>query len=159
MSKAGGVAWNAGRARRVLVLVVLVLAAACTPIYEFHGFIPSKADLEEIKVGVDTRSTVETIIGKPGASGLLADGAWYYVRSEFKSEGYRAPQETDRQVVAISFDDQGVVSNIERFGLERGRVVVLERRVTDSNIDGIPFLRQLFGNTSAIAGLTRAFQP
>ncbi len=38
------------------------------------------------------------------------------------------------------------MSNIERFGLEEGRVVVLNRRVTDSNTQGVSFLRQLFSN-------------
>lgn len=143
--------------RWAAALVALVLAVACSPIYTYHGFIPNQADLDEIKVGLDTRSTVETIIGKPGASGLLAEGAWYYVRSEFKHDSVRAPEETDRQVVAISFDNKGVVENVERFGLERGQVVVLERRVTDSNLKGISFLRQLFGNTSSLVGIRNAF--
>ena len=49
-------------------------------------------------------------------------------------------------MVAISFSEAGNVTNIERFGLERGRVVALSRRVTESNIKGIGFLRQLFGS-------------
>ena len=49
-------------------------------------------------------------------------------------------------MVAIRFDDNGVVSNIERFGLEDGNVVALSRRVSASNIEGIGFLRQLMGN-------------
>lgn len=165
MSKAGesavaaksAAAWPRQAMRRVMALLLLVTVAACSPIYTYHGFIPDQQDLDELMIGVDTRSTVETIIGKPGTSGLLAEGAWYYVRSEFRRQGASAPTEVNREVVAISFDDQGRVRNIERFGLERGQVVVLERRVTDSNIDGIPFLRQLFGNTSAVAGLTRSF--
>lgn len=144
--------------RRLAALVALATLAACSPVYNYHGFVPSPEDLEEVQVGLDTRSTVASIIGKPGTSGLLAESAWYYVRSEFKHDTFRAPEEIDRQVVAISFDEDGVVENIERFGLERGEVVVLERRVTDSNIEGISFLRQLFGNSSALAGIQQAFQ-
>ena len=140
-----------------VAVLVLVALAACSPVYNYHGFIPPKEDLDDIQVGLDTRDTVEAIFGKPGASGLLAEGAWYYVRSEFKHEGLKAPQEINREVVAISFDDNGVIENIERFGLERGEVVVLERRVTDSNLQGISFLRQLFGNVSGLGGITKAF--
>jgi len=39
-----------------------------------------------------------------------------------------------------------VVRNIERFGLERGQVVTLSRRVTDDNIADTTFIRQLMGN-------------
>lgn len=144
--------------RRITAIIALGVLAACSPVYNYHGFIPPKEDLDEITVGLDTRDTVESIFGKPGASGLLAEGAWYYVRSEFKHEGLKAPEEIDREVVAISFDDNGVVENVERFGLERGEVVVLERRVTDSNLKGISFLRQLFGNTGGLSGIGRAFQ-
>jgi hypothetical protein len=35
---------------------------------------------------------------------------------------------------------------VERFGLERGNVVAFSRRVTESNVQGISFLRQLFGS-------------
>ncbi|MEJ1993087.1 MAG: outer membrane protein assembly factor BamE [Maritimibacter sp.] len=143
--------------RKMLALVALVAVAACTPIYRYHGFVPTDEDLEEIEVGLDTRASVASIIGKPGTSGLLAESAWYYVRSEFKHEGPYAPEETDRQVVAISFDEDDVVENIERFGLERGQVVVLSRRVTDSNIAGVSFLRQLFGGASGAANIAQFF--
>ena len=77
---------------------------------------------------------------------MLSDSGWYYVESKFRQYGPRENKEIDRTVVAISFDSDGVVENIERFGLEDGRVVVLERRVTDSNTQGVSFLRQLFSN-------------
>jgi outer membrane protein assembly factor BamE (lipoprotein component of BamABCDE complex) len=76
----------------------------------------------------------------------MRDEAWYYVSSNFITRGARAREEFFRQVVAISFDEDGVVKNIERFGLEDGMVVVLNRRVTDDNIEGVSFLGQLLGN-------------
>ena len=91
------------------------------------------------------------------AKGVLAESGWYYVRSEFEHAPVRGPQEIDRQVVAISFDDDNIVSNVERFGLERGQVVVLSRRVTDSNIEGVSFLGQLFGSTASASNIARLF--
>ncbi len=44
------------------------------------------------------------------------------------------PEEISREVVAVSFDDKGVVRNIERFGLENGEVIVLEHRVTETSV-------------------------
>jgi len=54
-------------------------------------------------------------------------------------------------VVAISFNQAGVVENVERFGLEDGRVIVLSRRVTEANVKGISFLRQLFGSLGRLS--------
>ena len=141
----------------IAAVAVLLAVASCAPVFTYHGFVPTKEDLGEIEVGLDTRSSVASIIGKPGASGLLEESGWYYVRSEFEHAPVRGPQEIDRQVVAISFDEANVVTNVERFGLERGQVVVLSRRVTDSNIEGVSFLGQLFGSTASAANISRLF--
>ena len=135
-------AWRIGAA---LVLVAL-FAAACSPTYRNHGYVPADDDLARIEVGVDTRDSVAAEIGRPSAAGLLNDVGWYYVQSRWKQAGAFAPKEENRQVVAITFTEAGVVSNVERFGLEKGRVVALSRRVTESNIKGLGVLTQLFGN-------------
>lgn len=137
--------------RRGAVVLLVALLAACTALYQNHGYVPSDADLERVVVGESTREDVAKAVGRPSSTGLLTGGAWYYVGSRFRHYGPREPQEVDRQVVAISFDEGGTVENVERFGLERGQVVVLSRRVTDSNIKGLSFLQQLLGNIGNIS--------
>ncbi len=135
-----------GSVRAGVVALALVALGACSPTFRNHGYVPTDRDLQDIVVGVDTRGSVETLVGQPTTSGILDDSGWYYVRSRFKTVAYFEPEEIDRQVVAITFDDQGVVRNIERYGIEDGRVVRLSRRVTDSNTQGVGFLRQALGN-------------
>lgn len=132
--------------KRASILAILLALAACTAIYQNHGYIPRDEDLAKVVVGEATRETVERDVGRPSSTGLLTGGAWYYVGSRFRLYGGRTPKEIDRQVVAISFDDKGVVENVERFGLEKGEVVALSRRVTESNVKRPGFLRQLLGN-------------
>ena len=126
--------------------LVLVALSACTSIYRNHGYVPTDKDLAEVVVGESTQDDVGLAIGRPSSIGVLTGSGWFYVGSRFKQQGLRAPVEIDRQVVAITFDDAGVVENVERFGMEKGQVVVISRRVTDSNIKGVGFLRQLLGN-------------
>lgn len=130
----------------VMLLFLVVGLAACSPVYRNHGYAPSDADLALIEVGRDTRESVAEKVGRPSASGLLNDVGWFYVQSRWKDYGARPSQEIDRQVVSITFTEGGTVANVERFGLERGRIVPLSRRVTDSNIKGVSFLRQLLGS-------------
>ena len=124
----------------------LAVVTACTPVIENHGYVPTPEELAEIKVGVDTRETVEEAVGAPSSSGVVRDSGFYYVRSKVRHYGPKRPEVIERKLVAISFDDRGVVRNIERFGLEDGIVVELDRRVTESNIENSGFLRQLLGN-------------
>lgn len=138
-------------ARLVPALAIALALFACTPIYNIHGFVPAEQDLALIEVGVDTRRTVEAVVGRPSSSGLLTESAWYYVQSRWKTVGAAAAEELDRQVLAISFDEAGKVENIERFTLKDGNIVPLSRRVTESNIKGIGFLRQLLGNLGKLS--------
>lgn len=131
--------------RIAVALLLGVVLAACQPILRHHGYVPTDEDLSQIVVGLDTRDSVALTIGRPSASGVVNDGGFYYVRSQWEQVGPRRPQETERQVVAISFGADGRVENIERFTLEDGQVVPLSRRVTDSNIRNVSFIRQLLG--------------
>lgn len=117
--------------------------AACSPTFQNHGYIPFEEDLALITVGVDTRESVVAAVGSPTSTGVSDNDAFYYVASRFRHFAFLAPEEISREVLAISFTDTGVVRNIERFGLEDGRVVVLSRRVTDDNLPDTTFLGQL----------------
>ncbi|WP_432280455.1 outer membrane protein assembly factor BamE [Tropicimonas omnivorans] len=132
--------------RTVALAGALGAMAACQPIYNNHGYTPSDADLAQIEVGRDTRETVAAQIGSPSATGAIGEQGYYYVSKRVRSYGYRAPEVIQREVVAISFSEAGTVSNVERFGLEDGNMVALSRRVTDSNIENVGFLRQLVGS-------------
>lgn len=132
--------------------VVAVLAmAGCSASYRNHGFVPPEEELAGIIVGVDTRDSVSETVGPPTTSGVIRDGSYFYVRSQVKHFAYRAPEVINREVVAISFDARGVVSNVERFGLEDGQVVPLSRRVTSSGIVDKGLIRQLLGNIGQVS--------
>ncbi len=146
-----GVARPFGAAlRKGVAAVAVVLAVACTPLYSNHGYVPEDKDLSELKTGVDTRDSVAAFLGRPSAEGLVGDVEWFYVQSRWKTVGARAPSEIDRQVVAISFDANGKVSNVERFGLEKGEVVAISRRITTEPIKGRSALAQIFGSFGRI---------
>lgn len=134
--------------RGLIVVLGLGLLAGCgaSKLKDAHGYVPEEALLAEVRVGRDTKETVARLLGRPGTQGIIDDRGWYYVKSDYERFLWREPVEVDREVVAVSFNETGVVENVERFGLEEGRVVALNRRVTTSNTRGIGFLRQLFSN-------------
>ncbi len=132
--------------RAVLLAGVLVSVAACTAQYRKHGWIPGPELLDEVVVGVDTRDTVTETVGEPSIESLVDESGYYYVTSRMKFFGAREPRVVSRDLVAITFDTRGVVDSVQRYTLEDGRTINLERRVTDSSIQDKTFLRQLLGN-------------
>lgn len=134
--------------RQILILVIVAILGltACSPVHRNHGYVPPDEDLAQIVVGETTMDMVPQLIGRPSAQGLLTGSGWYYVGSRWRHFGPFEPKEVNREVVALSFDQQGVVRNIERFGLEQGRVVTLSRRVTDTGVTEISLIGQILGN-------------
>lgn len=134
--------------KNALLILALAGLAGCASarLKDSHGYVPDDALLADVRVGIDTKVTVNRLIGPPGSEGIIDDRGWYYVKSDYERFLWRAPVEVDREVVAVTFTEVGVVANIERYGLENGQVVRLSRRVTTSNTQGIGFLRQLFSN-------------
>lgn len=129
-----------------LVGVLVVMLSACSAQFTNHGYVPPPEDLEMIVPGIDTQTSVEDSIGRPSASGVVGDNTWLYVASRQRFFTYHAPEVVERQIVAISFDDRGTVENIRELSLEDGDVVRFSRRVTETNIQEVTFLRQLIGN-------------
>ncbi|ARO14536.1 lipoprotein, SmpA/OmlA family [Ketogulonicigenium robustum] len=132
--------------RIALAAGALVATVACVPMYRNHGYVPTDEMVSALTVGRDTRASVIAAIGEPAAQSVQNAAAFYYVQSRFETYGAFAPREIDRQVLAVTFDNAGVVRNITRYGLADGNVVTLSRRVTDDLGDDATFVRQLLGN-------------
>ncbi len=142
-----GVHFRMGKA---LALLCFFTTASCSATYQNHGYVPSENDLAELVVGVDSRATVDDVIGPPSASGVLNGGDYYYIRSRVRTFGMFRPEVIERNVLAISFDESETIANIESFSLADGNIVPLSRRVTDSPVISNGFLRQLLGNIGNI---------
>ncbi len=134
------------KAKAGLAIVALIALGACSAQYRSHGFVPPEEELQQIMPGVDTAGSVEELIGAPTTSGVRNNSGFYYVQSQVRHFGWQKPQVIDREIVAITFDDAGVVDNIVTYGLEDGRVVPLQKRVTVTGDGDIGFIRKLFGN-------------
>jgi outer membrane protein assembly factor BamE (lipoprotein component of BamABCDE complex) len=129
----------------VAALAGLVLAG-CSPTTTVHGYIPPAADVARLTPGVDTTATVEEALGLPSSTGLLRDTAWFYVQSVFENYTYNPARVVDRTVLVINFNPNGVVTGIERYGVEDGRIIELTSRTTQTGGRQLGVLEQLFGN-------------
>ncbi|MFZ9020204.1 MAG: outer membrane protein assembly factor BamE [Paracoccaceae bacterium] len=128
-----------------LVLVMATLAA-CGGQYRNHGYMPLAEDVDALIVGVDTRDSIIEVMGVPTTGGVLTEEAMYYVRSRVHHTGYVKPNEIQRDVLVLSFDKNQILRNVERFGIEKGKLIRLEHRVTEAPGGDRSVLQQIIGS-------------
>jgi outer membrane protein assembly factor BamE (lipoprotein component of BamABCDE complex) len=128
-----------------LVLVMATLAA-CGGQYRNHGYMPLAEDVDALIVGVDTRDSIIEVMGVPTTGGVLTEEAMYYVRSRVHHKGYVKPNEIQRDVLVLSFDNNQILRNVERFGIEKGKLIRLEHRVTEAPGGDRSVLQQIIGS-------------
>lgn len=143
----GGTTSKLRKTVRVIGLVsVLAVAAGCTQMDRFHGFIPPAEEIAAVDLGSTTKTEIISRFGPPISERALENNTIYYSSSQFRYFGPFAPEEIDRQILAIDFDSNDRARNISRYTLEDAQVVVLDRRVTEDGINDVTFLGQLFGS-------------
>ncbi len=130
---------------------MLIMVSACSSQYRAHGYMPPKEYVDELVVGVDTQGSVAESLGAPSSGGLMRDNAYFYVRSQMRQGALGRPTEVDREVLVLSFNKQGVLSNIERFGLQDGNIISLEHRVTKAAGPELSLIGQIIGSVSGSA--------
>jgi outer membrane protein assembly factor BamE (lipoprotein component of BamABCDE complex) len=145
------------RSRRISALAGLAgsvalaaLASGCSPTVRNHGYTPLPEELAELQVGLDTRFSVQSKIGRPGGTGIFTDNGWYYVSNKVERLTYHAPEVVDRKVVELLFDQNDVLASITEYGLEDGRVIDLETKTTPTYGRQLTILEQAFGNIGVI---------
>lgn len=140
-----------GRGRQLLLAGAATLVVACAPVVQVHGFAPTPEEIAQITPGRTDRSGVEQLVGLPSSTGVMEDSAWYYVLTETTQYTYRAPEVSDRRVVAIAFNDAGTVTAVNQYGLEDGRVIDLQSRITLTEGAELTVIQQIlssFGNVN-----------
>jgi outer membrane protein assembly factor BamE (lipoprotein component of BamABCDE complex) len=137
--------------KSALTGLALLALGSCSPQFRNHGYVPDETELATLVVGVNTRAEVSEAFGVPVMSGMQDAGGYYYIHTRVRHMTYKEPVVIERDVVAISFDDEDVLTNIGRYSLKDGKVITLSRRVTKSGDVNKGVLRQLFANIGNIS--------
>ena len=127
--------------------MALGAAAACAPVQTYSGFLPERNDVQiaDPQPGVDTRSTVQQRFGTPSTTAVFDQTAWYYVSSVQEQVAFYTPETTERRVMVVRFSGD-TVSAVEKFGLERGRLVAYNDEVTPTRGRELGIIEQMLGN-------------
>ncbi len=139
----------------------LAVLGACTATRDFHGFVPDQALATDVKPVVDTRSSVLARLGTPSTTSIFdqtgkaqyvagKEKLWVYMSSTRELLTFYYPKVVQREIVAIQFDDDDVVSDVLVYDVEDGRVLDYNSRVTPTRGRELGIIEQLFGTLGSL---------
>ncbi len=133
--------------RRFLALLACGAVAACSTEVEYRGYQARQGDLEKVRVGM-SKTEVEGILGSPSTTATIkhSGDSYYYITSVVEQRAFLDPEEIDRRVFAIRFDDIDQVKSFGHYGLKDGRVISISGRETPTRGREMTILQQIFTN-------------
>lgn len=130
---------------RLALLAVLGLGA-CTSQISTHGHRLDAAALAQVEPGQSSQQDVIQLLGSPSSLATFDDHTWYYVSQRTESHTFYYRTVVAQDVVAIVFDDQGMVNRIDRHDLNGAQEIDLVSRETPTAGNELSVLEQLLGN-------------
>ncbi len=130
-----------------------LLLAGCAPEVEHRGYVPKPGAFSQITNGM-TKAEVEGILGTPSttASVQFKGDSYYYITSITTSKTFMT-EETQREVIAVRFDEDMRVRSFAQYGLEDGRVINVNSRQSPVTGEDTSILSSLLrGTTGTKAG-------
>ncbi len=142
------------RAATSLLVLSLLGAAGCAPITTYSGFQAIEANPRDVKVGVDTKSTVRGRLGSPSATSTFDPNVWFYIDQIKQTVAFQKPVTTRRDVTAISFNkDSDQVETVNQYSLKDGKLIAFNGRETPTRGRELTVLEQLLGTVGRGGGM------
>lgn len=135
-------------ARRLLLVACLLLSSCgwLMPPPQLRGNKVDPEQLKELTPGTSTKADVTAIIGSPTAAGTFDNNTWLYISELTQQRIGRTLGEVDQNVVILTFDDSGVLKNIQQRSKDDALPVTVVARTTPSPGTEASFMQQLLGN-------------
>jgi outer membrane protein assembly factor BamE (lipoprotein component of BamABCDE complex) len=136
---------RAGSAERAaLALWAALVLAGCAATTVKHGHHFSESDLQQVQPGM-SQEAVRNALGTPDTtSAVSGNTAYYYISSTTKQSAFFKPDEVDRKVVAVYFNQVGSVEKVAHYGLKDGQVVDYNNRETLAHLRDKSFISRFF---------------
>jgi outer membrane protein assembly factor BamE (lipoprotein component of BamABCDE complex) len=89
---------------------------------------------------------VAELLGSPSSVGTFNAKIWYYISKRTKTISFFDPEILDQEVLQITFDNAGLVSDMRIYGLENARTITPDPNITPTSGKELTIVQQLMGN-------------
>jgi outer membrane protein assembly factor BamE (lipoprotein component of BamABCDE complex) len=142
------------RGAAIVLLTAVSLSACGTPPIQ-HGYVLSEEALAQVPVG-SSREQVLLVLGSPSTTSAVAGDTFYYISQTIDENPLMGRSVTDQRVLAVYFDEKGLVKQIANYGLKDGKVFDFIERKTRTGGSDLNLISQIFkgvGRVNPLGGL------
>jgi outer membrane protein assembly factor BamE (lipoprotein component of BamABCDE complex) len=136
--------------RRLAVVLVAAAVAAplgsCSPTVSARGNLPTPEQLTQIKPGVTDKASITSLLGSPSSIATFDDTTWYYISQKSQELAFFKPEIRDPEVIAVTFDKDGIVKDVQKRASKAPHNVEPVARTTPAPGKELSFIEQLIGN-------------
>lgn len=133
-----------------MVLGAALLASGCVQIRGHRGYLADEVLMQSVQAGIDNRQSVERTLGRPSFVGQFGEPVWYYVSSSTTQTPTMRPKISGQTVLAVHFDANDNVVNVDRTGMELVARISPVRQETPTLGRERSFFEDLFGNIGQV---------
>lgn len=141
--------------RCLILSSIALMLASCTPIVNTRGHSAEDVDLSQLVSGQTSADDVRALLGSPTSTSNFGEETWYYITQKQSRVGVFAPEVTEQQVTAITFDAEQRVHDISAYKKEDGQNVQIVSKTTPTEGHSIGFIEQMLGNFGRFNAPTR----
>ena len=120
-----------------------------------RGYTFDDKEVEKLAVGQSTKKETMDYIGSPSSASVVGSDTWYYISSTLSTAAFSSPKRIDQQVLAITFNDDGVIDKIEKFSGDEKEKLKFNKEKTPSHGTNLSVIQQLLGNVGRFSGVPK----
>jgi outer membrane protein assembly factor BamE (lipoprotein component of BamABCDE complex) len=127
-------------------VAALALLAGCAGEVNTHGDLIQDDRLARIIPQQHSQRDVLAILGSPSTLSVLDGEAWYYIGDRRESLAFFKPELLERETVVVAFDDNGVVTSVEKSSVDEENKIDVVERETPAHGSDLTMIEQFLGN-------------
>jgi outer membrane protein assembly factor BamE (lipoprotein component of BamABCDE complex) len=129
----------------ICAAAIALYLGGCSPTQAVRGNILQDFQVASVVVGQDTQSDVLRKLGSPTTKAPFDDRTWYYMGQKTEKRGILDPKINEEKVYEVTFDEQGLLANIQDVTKKRLAVPYIHEKTPTTGSE-LTVSQQLLGN-------------
>lgn len=129
-----------------LLLATTISMSACAPVVHTRGNLVDSDRLSSITPGISQKADVASVLGSPTTTAPFDDSVWYYMGEKTANKAFFEHEVTERRVLAIKFDEEGTVQDIQDIDQSATNDIEIVEATTATAGKKMNMFQQFFSN-------------